>query len=101
LGGLELSRKVEHDEARKLLDEIEQTEQTDWDTIKGLFTAMYGHHKAEEGIVFPALKGFDQETNDLVERLITEHNAWNSAMSTMIGEHKFDRPKFLVLKVLF
>ncbi|MGI6297679.1 MAG: hemerythrin domain-containing protein [Saccharofermentanales bacterium] len=90
--------KSEHDEARTLMQKIDNSERITWKDVEELYVMLKGHHAAEEEIVFPNVKKVDKSAEELVEHLLKEHGESESGLLTMIRVKKFDQLRFREIK---
>lgn len=96
--------KEEHNKFKDLMDQIEKAEGSKKKEIfRELYALLYGHHSAEEEVVFPAINNKLQEGEDLevVREMIEEHSLGNYQFSviekTGVENDTWDA-KFSVLK---
>ena len=95
--------KEEHDQFRDLMKEIENAAgQKKKDLFRDLYAMLYGHHEAEEHVVFPLVREkAGEKDKEVVREMIEEHSLGNYQFSviekTSIENETWDA-KFSVLK---
>ncbi len=97
--------KGEHEEFKKLMNKITESKTKDKNKLfKELYAKIYGHHYAEENILFPVVKGIvNEENKEIVKEMIEEHNLaiyqFNIVEITSVEDETWNA-KFEVLKEL-
>ncbi|MGB4587789.1 MAG: hemerythrin domain-containing protein [Clostridiaceae bacterium] len=95
--------KKEHEEFRKLMDEIASSKSNKKEELfKELYVKLAGHHGAEEQLIFPpVLKAVKEEDKEVVREMIEEHTLGKYQLSviekTSVNDDSWDA-KFMVLK---
>lgn len=97
--------KKEHEEFKELISQIEKAKDTQKKKLfEELYAKIYGHHEAEEQVLFADVKkNSDEEGQEIVREMIEEHNLASYQLSlverTSISNETWDA-KFSVLKEL-
>lgn len=95
--------KEEHERFRNLISQIESSEgDKKKELFRELYSEIYGHHEAEEHIIFPMVREkVEGEDKEVVKEMIEEHNLGSYQFSilerTSIENDTWDA-KFSVLK---